>query len=83
MEGKNLDTGLVSGPGSACTSELVSKEMMLTRVYLIWGSVLGSLDVTAGEVLLAETSLGGHSSGAGACSRAGPLGHFHGYAANF
>lgn len=35
MEEENPDTGLVSGPGSACTSESVSKEMMLTRMYLI------------------------------------------------
>lgn len=57
--------------------------MMLTRMYLIWGSVLGSLGVAADDVLLAETCVGNHSSGAGARSRAGPLGHFQGHAANF
>lgn len=57
--------------------------MMLTRMYLIWGSVLGSLGVAADGVLLAETSVGNHSSGAGARFRAGPLGHFQGHAANF
>lgn len=56
MEEENLDT--VSGQGCAGTSELVSKEMMLTRMYLIWGSVLGSLGVAADDVLLAETSIG-------------------------
>lgn len=81
MEEENLDA--VSGQGCAGTSELVSREMMLTRMYLIWGSVLGSLGVAADEVLLAETSVGNHSSGAGAHSGAGPLGHFQGHAANF
>lgn len=80
-EEENLDA--VSGQGCAGTSELVSREMMLTRMYLIWGSVLGSLGVAADEVLLAETSVGNPSSGAGAHSRAGPLGRFQGHAANF
>ena len=57
--------------------------MMLTRMYLIWGSVLGSLGVAADDVSLAETSVENHSSGTGARSRAGPLGPFQGHAANF